>query len=132
MTSLTLGIHHVGLAVSRLEESARFFIDVLGWQEVKRKPDYPAVFVSDGVVMLTLWATQVDDPIEFDRKRNVGLHHLALRVDSKQALHNVHERLVEAQVPIEFGPEAVGDGPAYHLMCYEPSGVRIEIIWPGL
>ncbi|UYA59168.1 hypothetical protein NAL19_939 [Pectobacterium sp. F1-1] len=51
---LTHGVHHIGLTVSALEESARFFTTLLGWKEVKRKEDYPAIFGSDGTVMLTL------------------------------------------------------------------------------
>jgi len=28
---LTKGTHHIGLTVSKLEESAKFFIEILGW-----------------------------------------------------------------------------------------------------
>ncbi|MEJ2398187.1 MAG: hypothetical protein P8Z67_08060 [Gammaproteobacteria bacterium] len=33
--------------------------------------------------------------------------------------------------PIEFEPELLGPGPAMHMMCYEPSGCRIELIRAG-
>ncbi|ENM5735655.1 VOC family protein [Vibrio mimicus] len=132
MATLTKGIHHVGLTVSKLEESANFFVELLGWSEVKRNPDYPAIFVSDGKIMLTLWASQVETPTSFDRKTNVGLHHLALMVESEAQLHAVHEQLKKANVHIEFGPELVREGPAKHLMCYEPSGIRIEFFWAGM
>lgn len=56
MTSaVTSGIHHLGLTVSDLEQSAAFFVDILGWTEVRRNEEYPAIFVSDGSVMVTLW-----------------------------------------------------------------------------
>lgn len=45
---ITKGVHHIGLTVSKLEESALFFTSLLGWKEVKREIDYPAIFVSDG------------------------------------------------------------------------------------
>jgi catechol 2,3-dioxygenase-like lactoylglutathione lyase family enzyme len=130
-TPLTKGANHIGLAVSKLEASAAFFTAVLGWKEVRRIDDYPAIFVSDGSIMLTLWATKDNPSIPFDRKRNVGLHHLALHVDSETALNEVHERLKHAGTPIEFAPELVHQGPAKHTMCYEPSGIRIEFIWSG-
>lgn len=57
---LTLGVHHVGLAVPDLHLAQRFFVDVLGWSVVGGRPSYPAVFVSDGTTMLTLW--RVADP----------------------------------------------------------------------
>ncbi|TRZ65190.1 MAG: VOC family protein [Rhodocyclaceae bacterium] len=127
----TKGAHHVGLAVSRLEESAAFFTTMLGWNEVRRNNEYPAIFVSDGNIMLTLWATKDEPPNPFDRKRNVGLHHLALRVESEESLNGLHERLAGNGVRIEFAPELVRQGPAKHMMCYEPSGIRLEFIWPG-
>ncbi len=130
-TAITKGAHHIGLTVSKLEESAAFFTSVLGWNEVRRNNDYPAIFVSDGSIMLTLWASKETPATPFDRKRNVGLHHLALLVDSEAALNEVHERLKKAGATIEFAPELVGQGPARHMMCYEPSGIRIEFFWAG-
>ncbi|HIH0826005.1 TPA: VOC family protein [Vibrio cholerae] len=132
MTPSTKGVHHIGLTVSRLEESAKFFTGVLGWKEVKRNPDYPAIFVSDGTVMLTLWSTKTDSPTEFDRKANVGLHHLALLIETEELLVSLHERLKEEGVLIEFEPELVRGGPVKHLMCYDPSGIRIEFFWAGV
>jgi len=130
-TNLTTGVHHVGLTVSRLEESAQFFTAILGWKEVKRKEEYPAIFVSDGSVLITLWKTR-DEPVgSFDRNRNVGLHHLAIGVVSEADLLAVFEKMVEHKIDIEFAPELLGQGPAKHMMCYDPSGIRIEFIWPA-
>lgn len=126
----THGVHHIGLAVSDLEASASFFIQLLGWTEVKRKDDYPAIFVSDGNIMLTLWATE-EKASSFDRRRNVGLHHLALRVKNQSVLMRVYGKLLSAGINVEFAPTKVNGGPAMHMMCYEPSGVRIEFYWPG-
>jgi catechol 2,3-dioxygenase-like lactoylglutathione lyase family enzyme len=127
---LPRGAHHIGLAVSKLEATATFFISVLGWKEVRRN-DYPAIYVSDGQLMVTLWQTKEEPAAPFDRKKNVGLHHLALKVESEAALGEVHAALVAAGTKIEFAPELLGKGPAKHLMCYEPSGVRLEFIWLG-
>lgn len=125
---MTSGAHHVGLTVSRLEESAEFFVDVLGWAEVKRDPGYPAIFVTDGVLMVTLWEVKSDTPKAFDRKENIGLHHLALSVESFEALDAVYENVKKHGIKIEFAPESLRNGPARHMMCYEPSGIRVEFI----
>ncbi len=130
-TPITKGVHHVGLTVSRLEESAAFFTSLLGWQEVRRNDEYPAIFVSDGTNMLTLWQTKETPATSFDKNRNVGLHHIAFQVDTESDLDTLHEKLVNQNVPIEFAPELVRQGPAKHMICYEPSGVRVEFIWPG-
>ena len=130
---ITKGVNHLGLAVLDLEQTAKFFVDALGWTESGRDPTYPRTAVSDGHLRLTLW--QVDrsgSVVGFDRRRNIGLHHLALEVRSEADLNSVMERLsAYPGATIEFSPELVGNGPRKHMMCYEPGGLRIEFIWPG-
>ncbi len=126
----TQGVHHVGLTVPNIEDTRAFFMDVLGFQKVGEKPEYPAVFVSDGAVMITLW--QVSDPSTasaFDRKNCVGLHHLALRVSNQAVLLELHGILEQHPgVDVEFAPESLGGGEVQHMMCNIPGGVRVEFI----
>jgi catechol 2,3-dioxygenase-like lactoylglutathione lyase family enzyme len=131
-TPITRGTHHIGLTVAKLEESAAFFVDLLGWNEVRRNEEYPAIFVSDGSVMVTLWATKVQPSTPFDKNKNVGLHHVAFQVGSEADLNRVYAKLADSGVPIEFAPELLNKGPAKHMMCFEPSGIRVEFIWPGV
>ncbi|HEC20073.1 MAG TPA: VOC family protein [Gammaproteobacteria bacterium] len=125
---ITSGIHHLGLTVDHLEASAGFFTGVLGWREIRRVPEYPAVFVSDGQVMLTLWQAR-EPQTAFDHQHAVGLHHVAFAVDSREALEEVFSRVTAAGVPIEFAPEPLREGPIMHMICIEPSGIRVEFIW---
>ena len=127
--ALTQGIHHVGLTVPNIQKTRDFFLEVLGFKQVGEKPDYPAVFVSDGVVMITLWqAVDPDNARGFDRKNCVGLHHVALNVTSKEALMNLHKRLIDTpDVSIEFAPEPLGQ-LGTHMMCNIPGGVRVEFL----
>jgi catechol 2,3-dioxygenase-like lactoylglutathione lyase family enzyme len=130
---LTHGVHHVGLTVPRLAETRRFFLETLGYVEVGEVPDYPAVFLSDGRVMVTLW--QAEEPERarpFDRRHAIGLHHLALAVESEASLKQLHERLARtAGVEVEFAPEPLGGGPTQHMMCAIPGGIRVEFIAPA-
>lgn len=130
----TRGLNHLGLSVADLDKSCAFFTDLLGWQETGRDPSYPRTAVSDGHVRLTLW--QVDTALQneaFDRRKNVGLHHLALEVETEAELDALAGKMQSADnVTIEFLPEPVGAGPRKHMMCYEPGGIRVEFIWPGV
>jgi catechol 2,3-dioxygenase-like lactoylglutathione lyase family enzyme len=132
-TARTQGIHHAGLTVPDLAEARRFFEEALGFTVVGEKPDYPAVFLSDGAVMLTLW--QVANPASatpFDRKKGIGLHHLALRVASARDLDALHGELAaRSDVAIEFAPEPLGAGPTRHMMCAVPGRIRLELIAPA-
>jgi catechol 2,3-dioxygenase-like lactoylglutathione lyase family enzyme len=124
----TFGFDHVGLSVRNLASSRKFFCDCLGWSVVGERSDYPAAFVSDGRGVLTLW--QVESPkeaIAFNRRTNVGLHHLALAVVDRASLDALYQQVSNwPDVTVEFGPQRSGAGPTIHFMVREPSGVRIE------
>lgn len=128
---MTKGLNHLGLTVENLQASADFFINTLGWKKAGGYPDYPSIFVTDGEIFLTLWQTKdVENTVAFNRKNNVGLHHLALTVASEEILSELHRRF--KQVPnliIEFAPELNGKGPTIHMMIREPSGNRIEFAY---
>jgi catechol 2,3-dioxygenase-like lactoylglutathione lyase family enzyme len=130
---ITQGVHHVGLTVTDLDASCLFFTDLLGWKTVGADPDYPAVFVSDGAVTVTLWqAKQPSSAIAFDKNNNTGLHHLAIKVIDRATLDELYRKLVAAEnIVIEFSPEPLREGPTVHMMCYEPGGIRIEFIVPA-
>jgi catechol 2,3-dioxygenase-like lactoylglutathione lyase family enzyme len=127
----TVGADHIGLSVQYLESTRRFFCGCLGWNVVGERPDYPAIFVSDGSVLITLW--QVGAPeraVAFDRRANVGLHHLALAVADRAGLDALHERVAKwPEVVVEFAPELSGKGPKIHFMVQEPSGIRLEFAY---
>ncbi len=130
---LTRGVHHVGLTVPSLEETNAFFIDALGFNQIGEVPDYPATFLSDGNIMITLWqAEDAANATPFDRKNVIGLHHLALIVEGQSELDDMHERLQNtAGTSIEFAPESLGGGPTRHMMCNIPGGIRVEFIAPA-
>lgn len=129
--AVTSGIDHVGLTVRTLEPSVRFFIEGLGWHLRGEKPEYPAAFVSDGRCLITLWAANdAATAVSFDRKNNIGLHHLAFRVESSERLDSIFARVSQwPGVVIEFAPEFSGSGPKRHFMIAEPGGNRIEFSW---
>ena len=125
----TLGLHHLGLTVSKLQASAAFFTDCLGWSVAKEVPEYPAIYVTNGNAFVTLWQTD-ENPQQFDRRRNIGLHHVAIKVSSEAALNEIFKRAsAHPGVVAEFSPEFLGNGPAKHCMVFEPSGIRVEFIW---
>jgi lactoylglutathione lyase len=129
----TRGVHHLGLSVLDLDSSILFFTEALGWNETSRDSSYPRASISDGHLRLSLW--QVDRRLRvelFNRRKNVGLHHLALEVDSEERLNALAQSLSRwPAVVIEFLPEKMGDGPSKHMILHEPGGNRIELIWPG-
>ena len=61
----------------------------------------------------------------------IGLHHLALTVDTDM-LDGLNDRLQGTSgVSIEFSPEPLGDMPVRHMMCNIPGGIRVEFLAPN-
>jgi lactoylglutathione lyase len=116
--------------VKYLDQTAAFFTEQLGWNVVGEMPAYPAKFVSNGHMKLTLW--QAENPeaaTEFDRKSNIGLHHFAIGLPSFEELDRLYQKLKSVpNIEIEFAPELSGKGPHKHMMIREPSGIRIEFV----
>lgn len=132
-SALTRGAHHIGLTVPDLERARRFFVEALGFRQVGEVAEYPAVFLSDGQVLVTLWrAADPRTAVPFDRRNAIGLHHLALRVADAAALDALHARLAALpEVAIEFPPQPLGGGPTRHMMTAIPGGIRVEFIAPA-
>jgi len=131
--ALTKGAHHIGLTVPDLASTRSFFLDTLEFSQVGEIPDYPAVFLTDGTTMITLW--QAENPgsaVPFDRKNVIGLHHFALKVGGAGALASLHDRLKSTDdVDVEFAPESLGGSETQHMMCTIPGGIRMEFIAPA-
>lgn len=111
---MTNGINHLGLSVLNLDDSVRFFTDVLGWNESGRDDSYPRSAVSDGVSRLTLWQVASDrDPAAFDRRHNIGLHHLAIDVATEAELRDFADKSGPGPAPqSNLNPSRWGRGRA--------------------
>ncbi|WP_214646777.1 VOC family protein [Ruegeria lacuscaerulensis] len=130
MREHVLGIDHLGLTVSDLEATKAFFVEALGWDVVGGRPEYPSAFISNGSAVLTLWQQKGEDQHGFDRHANVGLHHVAFKIPSRESLDVVFAAVKDwPGVQVEFAPEPSGAGPKIHFMIQEPGGNRIEFAY---
>jgi catechol 2,3-dioxygenase-like lactoylglutathione lyase family enzyme len=130
---LTRGVHHIGLTVPDLDQARAFFCGLLGFDEIGGAPDYPAIFVSDGAVLLTLW--RAADPLTaraFDRRANIGLHHLALAVADDEALEAAWQKVsADPGVVVDSAPGPVRPGSTTrHFLVFIPGGIRVEFATP--
>jgi len=130
---LTCGVHHVGLTVPDLDQARAFFCDLLGFDQVGGVPDYPSIFVTDGTILLTLW--RAADPLSaraFDRRANIGLHHLSLAVASDAALDDVWSRVsAHPEVVVDTAPGPIRPGSSTrHFLVFIPGGIRLEFATP--
>ena len=130
---LTQGVHHVGLTVPDLDQARAFFCGTLGFDEVGGVPVYPSIFVSDGAILLTLW--RAADPLTaraFDRRTNIGLHHLSLSVADNAALEAAWDAVTaHPEVMIDAPPGPILPGSSTrHFLIFIPGGIRLEFATP--
>src|SRR6056297_263416 len=90
-------IEHIGIAVKSLDESIRFYDEVLGLQcynieEVKDQKVRTAFFQVGDTKIELLESTKEDGPItKYIEKKGEGIHHIAYAVE------NIEQKLKEAE-----------------------------------
>ena len=92
-------IEHIGIAVDNLEESIKYYEEVLGFkcyaiEEVADQKVKTAFFMVGETKIELLESTSPEGPIgKFIEKKGQGIHHIAFAVDNAtEALKTVEER----------------------------------------
>ncbi|MCH7722445.1 MAG: methylmalonyl-CoA epimerase [Bacteroidetes bacterium] len=92
-------IEHIGIAVRNLEESIKFYEDILGLkcyaiEEVEDQKVKTAFFNAGQTKIELLETTDPDGPIaKFIEKRGEGIHHIAFKTDDiKSSLKELKEK----------------------------------------
>jgi glyoxylase I family protein len=131
------GIHHVDLAVTEVERSLAFYMDLLGplgWIEDVRYPTYrgteEVVYLRDEHTGAMLGLRPADGGAH--SYYGVGIEHLAFEVETRDDVDAAHERCVTGGASIHFAPEEDRDVPGYYaVFVFDPDGMRIELFsWP--
>jgi catechol 2,3-dioxygenase len=122
---------HLVLYVRDVERSARFYRDVLGWEQVlpvdgEDGPSFPAAAFSSGRTHHELLLIEVGEsaqPVPVGRR--VGLYHFGLKVgDSDEELAEAWSRVEEAGATIV----GASDHTVTHSLYIEdPDGNEIEL-----
>lgn len=107
-------IEHLGIAVANLEESIKYYEEVLGFkcysiEEVTDQKVKTAFFKVGQTKIELLESTSPDGPIgKFIEKKGQGIHHIAFAVDNLQeTLNEVKEKGVRL---IDETPRAGAEG----------------------
>ena len=122
------GIGHVLLRVADEEASKRFYRDVLGFRVAEQDPEHGGVFMTLGDGFHTLDITQHPAPPEpSDPERGqLGLVHIAFKVDSYAALRDAYAHLLANGVEIQRALDHVCQRSIYFT---DPDGNGLEIYY---
>jgi catechol-2,3-dioxygenase len=123
---------HVGLNVSNVDRSKRFYQDVFGFAVAGESHEQGRrfVFLGEGdKVVLTLWQ-QGEGRFE---KHLPGLHHLSFQVPAIEDVKDAELRLRTLNVPFIYDgivPHAEG-AQSGGIFFEDPDGIRLEIYAPN-
>ncbi len=133
MTIRIEGIDHVVLRVADVERMLRFYCDVLGCREERRRDDLGLVQLRAGRSLIDL----VDVAGKLGReggaapgKEGRNMDHLALRIETFDAdalcAHLERHGVAPGEVAARYGAE--GDGPSMYVR--DPEGNTVELKGP--
>src|SRR6266852_6996441 len=118
-------IGHVHLKTADIDRIHHFYVDILGFDVVFRRPD--ALFLSAGGyhhhLGFNTWESKGGSP---PPPNTTGLYHVAIRYPNRAALGDALRRLAEAGWPLD----GVND-PGTHEALYlrDPDGNGLELAW---
>lgn len=123
-------VDHVVLRVADVEKVGSFYIDVLGGNWDRRRPDLGLHHLRLGTMMIDLVPVtgplgRMGGPAPGDQGHNVD--HFAFRVrpwDGEQILARLSAHGIEAEIKSRYGAD--GDGPSIYFKDPEGNGVELK------
>jgi glyoxylase I family protein len=129
------GIQHIDLAVSDVQRSLAFYLELLGPSGVEEEERYPPYRGTEEVVYFSFgdeWMGLRPANGGEHRYYGVGLEHLAFEVDTNEEVDATYQRCLERGDRVDHSPEEDKDIPGYYaLFVFDPDGLRIEVFTPG-
>jgi glyoxylase I family protein len=126
----TSGLNHVILTVSDTERSHAFYGDLLGFPiiVIEEDPDKSFLFQSGEVQFFFFPSRQ---PIPNDRfsEFRIGLDHLSFNAPSKEALHELADKLIAAGVDTK-GVEQFASTGNWYVAFRDPDNIQLEYWLP--
>ena len=117
------GIDHVALAVRDVEQSANWYVDVLGFER-RYEEIWGGIptFIAKGNTAIALFPLRNNDSKSASRTGRIGMLHLAFRANRKNFL-SAQEELKRRGIKFEFQDHEI----SHSIYFRDPDGHELEI-----
>lgn len=133
------GIHHVSITVNDFERSRAFYtklFELLGGQVVMDVIGAPHKHEGCRMMLLVtptfglgVWEAAPEHRARTFDRYSVGLHHVAIAMESRAAIDAVYRRLVADGVEILDAPAEYPYSPGYYAVFFtDPDGIKLELV----
>ena len=117
------GIDHVALAVRDVEQSANWYVDVLGFERrYEEMWDGIPTFIAKGNTAIALFPLRNNDSTSVSHTGRMGMLHLAFRANSKNFLR-AQQELKNHGIKFEFQDHEI----SHSIYFRDPDGHELEI-----
>jgi catechol 2,3-dioxygenase len=118
-------IGHVVIKVRDVERSKKFFTEVMGLKLMMELPQIKmAFFASNGRDHHEIACMEVGKDADRQHAKQIGLVHIAFRLENEEHLRRAYKELKENNVPIDF---TVDHGITKSIYFRDPDGHQLEV-----
>jgi catechol 2,3-dioxygenase len=118
-------IAHVVLKVRNLEQSKKFYTEILGMQVMKHVPEIKAVFLSfNGRDHHEIALFEIGASAETPKMNQTGMLHVAFRLRTEEDLLAAYKEFKEKGVPVSF---TVNHGVSKSIYFRDPDNNELEV-----
>jgi glyoxylase I family protein len=122
-------LHHVDLTVADLRRSKDFYAVVMPLMGFERLPKEFGVIAWRGASIVALQAAKPEEKDRVHSRYAPGLHHVAFRAPSRQAVDALHTALVAHGMRVLDPPAEYPYTPGYYAVFFaDPDGLKLEFV----
>jgi catechol 2,3-dioxygenase len=126
MTYRPMYLGHVNIFVRDAERSQKWYEEVLGLHTYHKRPGWAAFMAADLDQSHEVALMQLGDDAPGPQRGQVGLNHMAWRVESLDDLKDFYHRIKDKGVPID---RVADHGVSLGIYSHDPDGNGIEVYY---
>ena len=126
MSHRPMYLGHVNIYVRDAEKSQKFYSELLGLHTYHYRPGWAAFLAADLDQSHEVALMQLGDEAPGPQRGQVGLNHMAWRVESLDDLTEFYHRMKRMQVPID---RVADHGVSLGIYFRDPDGNGIEVYY---